>query len=43
VRARFDELSAEPVGSDPDATARFMAAEMKRWRAVIKSAGVALE
>jgi tripartite-type tricarboxylate transporter receptor subunit TctC len=25
VRARFDELSAEPVGTDSDATARFMA------------------
>jgi tripartite-type tricarboxylate transporter receptor subunit TctC len=43
VRARFDELSAEPVGSDSDATARFMAKEIERWRAVIKAAGVTLE
>ena len=43
VRARFDELSAEPVASDPDASARFMATEIERWRAVIKTAGVTLE
>jgi tripartite-type tricarboxylate transporter receptor subunit TctC len=43
VRARFDELSAEPVATDPDATARFMATEIERWRAVIKSAGVTME
>jgi tripartite-type tricarboxylate transporter receptor subunit TctC len=43
VRWRFDDLSAEPVASDPDASARFMAEEVARWRAVIKSAGVTLE
>jgi tripartite-type tricarboxylate transporter receptor subunit TctC len=43
VRARFDELSAEPVATDPDTSARFMATEIERWRAVIKSAGVTLE
>jgi tripartite-type tricarboxylate transporter receptor subunit TctC len=43
VRARFDELSAEPVATDPDASARFMAEEVARWRAVIKAAGVRME
>jgi tripartite-type tricarboxylate transporter receptor subunit TctC len=43
VRSRFDELSAEPLATDPDASARFMAKEIERWRAVIKSAGVTME
>jgi tripartite-type tricarboxylate transporter receptor subunit TctC len=43
VHRRFDDLSAEPVASDPDASARFMAEEVARWRAVIKTAGVTLE
>jgi tripartite-type tricarboxylate transporter receptor subunit TctC len=43
VRKRFDDLSAEPVGSDPDAMARFMREETARWAAVIKAADVKLE
>jgi tripartite-type tricarboxylate transporter receptor subunit TctC len=43
VRKRFDELSAEPVGSSPEASARFMVEEIARWHAVIKAAGVTLE
>jgi len=43
VRKRFDELSAEPVGSDPGAMGRFMREEMARWGAVIKAADVKLE
>jgi len=43
VRRRFDDLSAEPVGSDPDAMARFMREELARWRAVIEAADVKLE
>jgi len=43
VRKRFDDLSAEPVGSDPEATARFRDEEVARWRAVIKAADVRLE
>jgi tripartite-type tricarboxylate transporter receptor subunit TctC len=43
VRRRFDDLSAEPVGSSPEASARFMAEEVERWHAVIKTAGVTLE
>jgi tripartite-type tricarboxylate transporter receptor subunit TctC len=43
VRKRFGDLSAEPVGSDPDAMARFMREETARWAAVIKAADVKLE
>jgi tripartite-type tricarboxylate transporter receptor subunit TctC len=43
VRKRFDDLSAEPVGSDPEAMARFRDEEIARWRAVIKAADVKLE
>jgi tripartite-type tricarboxylate transporter receptor subunit TctC len=43
IRRRFDDLSAEPVGSDPDASARFVRAEAERWRAVIKAANVRVE
>jgi len=43
LRKRFDDLSAEPVGSDPDAMARFMREETARWGAVIKAADVKLE
>jgi len=43
VRKRFDDLSAEPVGSDPEAMARFRDEEVARWRAVIKAADVRLE
>jgi len=43
VRKRFKELSAQPVGGDPEATARFMREETVRWGAVIKAADVKLE
>jgi tripartite-type tricarboxylate transporter receptor subunit TctC len=43
VRRRFDDLSAEPVGGDPDAMVRFMREETVRWGAVIKAADVKLE
>ena len=43
LRKRFDDLSAEPVGSDPEAMARFMREETARWGAVIKAADVRLE
>ena len=43
IRKRFDDLSAQPVGNDPDAMARFMGEEVARWRAVIKAADVKLE
>jgi tripartite-type tricarboxylate transporter receptor subunit TctC len=43
VRKRFDDLSAEPIGSDPEAMARFMREEIARWAAVIKAADVKVE
>jgi tripartite-type tricarboxylate transporter receptor subunit TctC len=43
VRRRFDDLSAEPVGNDPAAAARFIADEAARWGAVIKAAHVTIE
>jgi tripartite-type tricarboxylate transporter receptor subunit TctC len=43
VARRFVELSAEPVGSAPEAAARFMREEAERWAGVIRAAGVKLE
>jgi tripartite-type tricarboxylate transporter receptor subunit TctC len=43
VRKRLDDLSAEPVGGSPEATAAFMRAEVERWHKVIKAANVKLE
>jgi tripartite-type tricarboxylate transporter receptor subunit TctC len=43
VAHRFVELSAEPVGSSPEASARFMREEAERWANVIRAAGVKLE
>jgi tripartite-type tricarboxylate transporter receptor subunit TctC len=43
VRKRLEDLSAEPVGSDPDAMTRFMREETARWAEVIKAAAVKLE
>ncbi len=43
VHKRFDDLSAEPVGSDPESMAHFMGEERARWGAVIKAADVKLE
>ncbi len=43
VRKRFEEMSAEPVGSDPDAMTHFMRGEAERWGEVIRDADVKLE
>jgi tripartite-type tricarboxylate transporter receptor subunit TctC len=43
VAQRFAEMSAEPVGSAPEASARFMREEAERWAGVIRAAGVKLE
>lgn len=43
VRQRFADLSAEPLGYDPDTMARFMREETARWAAVIKAANVKLD
>jgi len=43
VIKKMDSLSAEVVGSDPQATGKFMREEVERWNKVIKAAGVKLE
>jgi tripartite-type tricarboxylate transporter receptor subunit TctC len=43
VRRRFGDLSAEPVGSDPEAMARFMREEAARWGEVVRTADVKVE
>jgi tripartite-type tricarboxylate transporter receptor subunit TctC len=43
VRKRFADLSAEPIGGDPETMARFMREEIARWSVVIKAANVRLE
>ncbi len=43
VVARMAALSAEPVGTTPQATAAFIGAEVDLWNRVIKSAGIRLE
>jgi len=43
IKKRLAELSAVPVGSDPQATAQFLREEIDRWNAVIKAANVKLE
>src|SRR5262245_6860164 len=43
VIKKMGSLSAEVVGSDPQATGKFMREEVDRWNQVIKAAGVKLE
>jgi tripartite-type tricarboxylate transporter receptor subunit TctC len=43
VRKRLGQLSAEPIGGTPQATAAYMREEVERWRKVIKAANVTLE
>jgi tripartite-type tricarboxylate transporter receptor subunit TctC len=43
VIERLTALSAEPGGSDPAATAAFIAAETARWGKVIKTANIRIE
>jgi tripartite-type tricarboxylate transporter receptor subunit TctC len=40
---RLVQLSAEPIGGTPQATAAYMRAEIERWHNVIKSANVKLD
>jgi tripartite-type tricarboxylate transporter receptor subunit TctC len=40
VRGRFSELGAEPAASTPEELARFIAAEIVKWRAIITKAGI---
>jgi tripartite-type tricarboxylate transporter receptor subunit TctC len=43
VLARLAQLSAEPIGGTPQATAAYMREEVERWHKVIKSANVKLD
>ncbi len=43
VLKRLGQLSAEPIGGAPRATAAYMREEVERWRKVIKAANVTLE
>jgi tripartite-type tricarboxylate transporter receptor subunit TctC len=43
IRERLAQLSAEPIGGTPQATAAYMREEVKRWHKVIKAANVKLE
>jgi tripartite-type tricarboxylate transporter receptor subunit TctC len=43
VRDRLAQLSAEPIGGTPQATAAYMREEIERWHKVIKAANVKLD
>jgi tripartite-type tricarboxylate transporter receptor subunit TctC len=43
VIARLAQLSAEPIGGTPQATAAYMREEVERWHKVIKAANVKLD
>ncbi|HEY6993712.1 MAG TPA: tripartite tricarboxylate transporter substrate binding protein [Xanthobacteraceae bacterium] len=43
VIARLAQLSAEPIGGTPQATAAYMREEIERWHKVIKAANVKLD
>src|SRR2546428_450858 len=43
IRERLAQLSAEPIGGTPQATAAYMREEVERWHKVIKAANVKLE
>jgi tripartite-type tricarboxylate transporter receptor subunit TctC len=43
IRDRFVQIGIEPVGSSPDALAKFLADEIARWGKVINTAGVKAE
>ena len=43
IRERLAQLSAEPIGGTPQATAAYMREEIERWDKVIKAANVKLD
>jgi tripartite-type tricarboxylate transporter receptor subunit TctC len=43
IVARLAQLSAEPIGGTPQATAAYMREEIERWHKVIKAANVKLD
>jgi tripartite-type tricarboxylate transporter receptor subunit TctC len=42
VKARFLDLGAEPVALSPEETAKFISAELKKWREIITKAGITI-
>jgi tripartite-type tricarboxylate transporter receptor subunit TctC len=42
VKARFLELGAEPVATSPEETAKFISAELAKWREIITRAGITM-
>jgi tripartite-type tricarboxylate transporter receptor subunit TctC len=40
VRARFQEVGAEPVAVSPEEATKFLSAEMVKWRDIITKAGI---
>ena len=42
VKARFLDLGAEPVALSPEATAKFISAELAKWRDIITKAGITI-
>ena len=43
VRERLAAIGVEPVGEPPDATQRFVLAEIDRWSAVVRATGVTMD
>jgi tripartite-type tricarboxylate transporter receptor subunit TctC len=43
VRTRFTEFGAEPLKSTPEEFARYVSAELARWREIITKGGITLE
>ena len=43
VRERFASIGVEPVGEPPDATQRYVLAEIERWSAVVRATGVTMD
>jgi len=43
IQDRLADLSADPIGGSPEATARYFTEEIERWKNVITSAHVTLE
>ncbi len=40
IRARFDQMGVEPMGTTPEEAARFLETEIAKWAKVITAANV---
>ncbi|WP_376093950.1 hypothetical protein ACE7GA_26635 (plasmid) [Roseomonas sp. CCTCC AB2023176] len=43
MRERLATIGVEPVGEPPDATGRYVLAEIDRWSAVVRATGVTMD